>query len=58
MQLFLVVGPVLGLWPAALLCLVAAHSPHVRAWTPALLGLWLGSAAVATVWFGLVAVLR
>ena len=57
-KLLLVVGPLLGLWPAALLSFVAAHSVLVRGWTAALLGLWAACAAVATVWFGLLDVLR
>ena len=57
-QLFLVLGPLLGLWPPAALSLVAAHSALVRGWTPGLLGLWLGCAATATVWFGLGPLLR
>ena len=51
-QLLLVVGPLLGLWPAALLGFVAAHSPLVRRWTPALLLLWLFVAGGAML-FGL-----
>jgi hypothetical protein len=58
MQLFLVVGPLLGLWPPASLSFVAAHSALMRGWAPWLLGLWLGCAATATVWFGLVSLLR
>ncbi|MGI8423915.1 MAG: hypothetical protein ACR2NO_07365 [Chloroflexota bacterium] len=57
-QLFLVVGPLLGLWPAALLSFVAARSPLVRRWTPASLRLWLGCGVISTVWFGVVPFLR
>ena len=57
-QLLLVVGPLLGLWPPALLCFVAAHSPLVRGWTPGLLFVWLGGAAVATAWSGLTSVFQ
>lgn len=57
-QLFLVVGPLLGLWPVAVLALLAARLREVRRWTPAGLGLWLGVAVVTTLWFGLVPLLR
>ena len=57
-QLLLVVGPLLGLWPPAALAFVAAHSPQVRRWTLALLGLWLASALAATVGFGFLSLFR
>ncbi|HET7770950.1 MAG TPA: hypothetical protein VFN74_19410 [Chloroflexota bacterium] len=52
-QLLLVVGPLLGLWPPAVLCYVAAQSPLVRRWTPLQLLVWFGSAVAATLAAGL-----
>ena len=57
-QLFLVVGPLLGLWPPAALAFVAAHSDVVRRWTLGLLGLWLACAVVTTIVSGLASVMR
>ena len=55
-QLLLVVGPLLGLWPPAMLCYVAAQSPLVRRWTPLQLLLWFCSAVAATLASGLYSV--
>jgi hypothetical protein len=56
LHLFLVIGPLLGLWPPAMLAFIAAHSPLVRRWALALLGLWLSCALVAVVGAGLFSV--
>ena len=58
MEVFLVIGPLLGLWPVAALALAAHRSAAVRHWAPAGLGLWLGVAIVTTLWFGLLPLLR
>jgi len=57
-QVFLVVGPLLGLWPVAALAMLAARSPSVRRWAPAGLGLWLAVSVVSTLWLGLVPLLH
>ncbi len=56
-QVFLVVGPLLGLLPAAALCLGAARYGEVPRRAPLALALWAASALVATLWFGLVPLL-
>ncbi|HEU5318137.1 MAG TPA: hypothetical protein VFX49_18635 [Chloroflexota bacterium] len=58
MELFLVIGPVLGLWPVAALALVAHRTAAVRRWTPAGLAVWLVVALTTMVWFGLAPLLR
>jgi hypothetical protein len=57
-QTFLVVGPVLGLWPVAVLAWLAHRTAGVRRWAPAGLGLWLAVAVVTMLWFGLLPLVR
>lgn len=52
-QAFLVVGPLLGLLPVAMLCLAASRSPDVARRTPLTLLLWFLVACAAVAWFGL-----
>ena len=58
METFLVVGPLMGVWPVAALALAAHRSAMVRRWAPAGLGLWLATAVVTTLWLGLLPLLR
>jgi hypothetical protein len=52
-HLFLVLGPLCGLLPVALLAAGAARHPEVRHRAPVALGVWVIAAVAATCWFGL-----
>ncbi|MGH2353531.1 MAG: hypothetical protein ACRDJN_18155, partial [Chloroflexota bacterium] len=52
-QLFLVLGPLLGLLPLSLVALAAARRPAVAAHLPRILGLWLVLGTGAAYWFGI-----
>jgi hypothetical protein len=53
LQLILVVAPLAGLLPVAVLAYVAAQRRDVAQAMPATLGLWLAMTAITIIWFGL-----
>jgi hypothetical protein len=57
-QLFLVLGPLLGLLPVSILALGAARYRDIARSAPAALGCWLLAAVAAAYWFGLRPLLR